>query len=133
MATQKITFSLPKDLVTQLVRRVPARQRSRHVAEALAWKLKERDRLLARACEVASRSRAVRTVEREFDVLTGEFQSRQWSALWIICDRVLSGSFLRRLFCSCLCSQQMPGINELQPLALVIPLGKGMIFRAAAK
>jgi hypothetical protein len=72
MASQKVTFSLPKTLVTQFVRRVPARQRSRYVAEALAWRLKERDRLLARACDVANRSRTVRAVEREFDALTDE-------------------------------------------------------------
>ena len=69
MASQKVTFSLPQALVTQLARQIPPRQRSRYVAEALAWKLKERDRLLARACEVANRSRQLRTVEREFDAL----------------------------------------------------------------
>jgi hypothetical protein len=72
MATQKVTFSLPKALVTQFARQVPARQRSRYVAEALAWKLKERDRLLARACELANRSPQARTVEREFDSVTDE-------------------------------------------------------------
>ncbi len=69
MAMQKVTFSLPKKLVTQFARQVPARQRSRYVAEALAWKLKERDRILARACEVANRSRQARAVEREMDAL----------------------------------------------------------------
>ena len=72
MATQKVTFSLPKALVTQFARQVPLRLRSRYVAEALAWKLKERDRLLARACEIANRSRQVRAVEREFDALRDE-------------------------------------------------------------
>jgi hypothetical protein len=72
MSTKKVTFSLPQALVTRFARRVPARQRSRYVAEALEWKLQERDRLLARACEVANRSRAVRTLEREFDGLAGE-------------------------------------------------------------
>ena len=72
MATQKVTFSLPKALVTQFARQVPPRQRSRYVAEALAWKLKERDRLLARACELANRSPQARTVEREFDSVTDE-------------------------------------------------------------
>jgi hypothetical protein len=72
MATQKVTFSLPKALVTQFARQVPPRQRSRYVAEALAWKLKERDRLLARACELANRSRPARALERELDALTDE-------------------------------------------------------------
>ena len=72
MATQEVTFSLPRALVTQLARQVPARQRSRYVAEALAWKLKERDRLLVRACEIANRSRQMRKIEREFDALADE-------------------------------------------------------------
>jgi ribosome-binding protein aMBF1 (putative translation factor) len=72
MATQKVTFSLPKTLVAQFTRRVPARQRSRYVAEALAWKLKERDQLLARACEVANRSSHLRALERELGALADE-------------------------------------------------------------
>ena len=72
MATQKVTFSLPKALVTQFARQVPPRQRSRYVAEALASKLRERDRQLARACEVANRSGQARKVEREFDALPDE-------------------------------------------------------------
>lgn len=71
-ATQKITFSLPRDLVSTLRRRVPARQRSRYVAKALAWKLKQQERQLARACEVANCSRQVRTLERLLDRLTDE-------------------------------------------------------------
>ena len=69
MACQKVTFSLPKDLVTKFVKRVPARQRSQYVAEALAAKLREREQLLIRACEIANRSRAVRDVERDWDAL----------------------------------------------------------------
>jgi hypothetical protein len=42
------------------------------VAEALALKLKDRDRKLAHACDVANRSRHVRKVEREFDALPDE-------------------------------------------------------------
>ena len=69
MATRKITFSLPEALVRQFARQVPPRQRSRYVAEALAWKLKERDRIVARACEIANRSRQARTIEQELDAL----------------------------------------------------------------
>lgn len=72
MATRKMTFSLPQELATQLIRRVPPRDRSRYVAEALALKLKERDQMLARACDVANRSRQVRVVEREFEALPEE-------------------------------------------------------------
>lgn len=69
MATQKVTFSLPEVLVKRLARQVPPRQRSRYVAAALAWKLKERDRRLARACEIANRNRQARTIEQELGAL----------------------------------------------------------------
>jgi ubiquinone biosynthesis protein UbiJ len=72
MATRKMTFSLPTALAAQFVKRVSARHRSRYVAEALAAKLKERDRMLARAAEVANRSRQVRALEGEFDRLGPE-------------------------------------------------------------
>lgn len=67
-----MTFSLPAGLASQFVKRVSSRDRSRYVAEALASKLKERDRLLARAAEVANRSRQVREIERDMDELTDE-------------------------------------------------------------
>ena len=67
-----MTFSLPKDLVAQLAKLVPVRERSKYVAEALAMKLKEREQLLAHACEMANRSRAIRATERDWDVLTDE-------------------------------------------------------------
>lgn len=72
MATRKMTFSLPTALAAQFVKHVSARKRSRYVAEALAAKLQERDRMLARAAEVANRSRQVRALEREFDRLGPE-------------------------------------------------------------
>lgn len=67
-----MTFSLPDGLASQFVKRVSARHRSRYVAEALATKLKERDQLLARAADVANRSRAVRKLERDWDGLPDE-------------------------------------------------------------
>lgn len=67
-----MTFSLPTALAAQLVKRVSARHRSRYVAEALAAKLRERDRMLARAAEVANRNRQVRAIEQEFDRLGPE-------------------------------------------------------------
>ena len=72
MATRKMTFSLPTALVAQFIKRVAARERSRYVAEALAARLRERDQMLARASEVANRSRQVRALEREFDRLESE-------------------------------------------------------------
>ena len=67
-----MTFSLPAGLASQFVKRVSSRDRSRYVAEALASKLKDRDRLLARAAEAANRSRQVREIERDMDELTDE-------------------------------------------------------------
>jgi ubiquinone biosynthesis protein UbiJ len=69
MATRKMTFSLPEALARELVKRVPARQRSRYVAGALARELLERDRLLAQAADAANRIGEVRALERESDAL----------------------------------------------------------------
>ena len=72
MASQKVTFSLPDELVKNFVRRVPARYRSRYVADALAAKLNEREQMLARACQIVNRSPTIRAVERDWDALTDE-------------------------------------------------------------
>jgi phage-related minor tail protein len=72
MATRKMTFSLPTALAAQFVKRVSARERSRYVAEALAARLRARDHVLARAAEMANRSRPVRALERDFDKLETE-------------------------------------------------------------
>jgi hypothetical protein len=69
MATRKVTFSLPEELVATFARRVPPRQRSHFVATALAAKLKERDRLLSGAADIANRSRDVRVIEKDLDRL----------------------------------------------------------------
>ena len=69
MASRKMTFTLPEDLAARLLKRVPARGRSKYVADALARKLNERERRLIRACDAANRGAAVRAVEREFDAL----------------------------------------------------------------
>src|SRR5438270_272812 len=50
MATRKMTFTLPEDLAEQFVRRVPARERSKYLANALNEKLSARDRHLVEAC-----------------------------------------------------------------------------------
>lgn len=74
MSSQKVTFSLPKDLVRRFASRVPARQRSRYVAEALSAKLSEREQMLARACEIVNSNRAIRALEREWDALADEIK-----------------------------------------------------------
>ena len=67
-----MTFSLPADLAATFIRRVPARERSRYLAEALANRLEERDRQLVAACEIANRDVDANAVEREFDQLNDE-------------------------------------------------------------
>ena len=73
-----MTFTLPEELVARFTRRVPARERSRYLAEALAEKLSERERQLVRACEIANRDPDVRAIENEFDSLPGEI-AEPWS------------------------------------------------------
>jgi hypothetical protein len=70
MASRKMTFSLPEDLASSFTRRVPARDRSRYVADALADKLAERERRLIQACEIANQDPQVREIELDFDALT---------------------------------------------------------------
>jgi hypothetical protein len=72
MATRKMTFTLPADIANLFVRRVPARDRSRYVAAALAEKLTEADRQLMRACEIANQDPEVAAIEQEFDALPSE-------------------------------------------------------------
>jgi hypothetical protein len=42
------------------------------VKDVLSTRLSERARRLARACEMVNRSRAIRAIERDWDVLTDE-------------------------------------------------------------
>jgi hypothetical protein len=72
MATRKMTFSIPEGLASQFVRSVPARSRSRYLAEALTQKLSERDRQLIRSCEAANEATEVEEIEKEFDAIAGE-------------------------------------------------------------
>ena len=67
-----MTFTLPEELAIQFVRRVPARNRSRYLAEALAQKPAERDRQLIRACQIANEDTEVRAIEKEFDAISDE-------------------------------------------------------------
>ena len=72
MAARKMTFTLPEDLATHFVRRVPARDRSRYVATALAEKLAQREKRLIRACEIVNEDPEVKEIEKEFDALKDE-------------------------------------------------------------
>ena len=72
-----MTFSIPEDLASSFTRRVPARDRSRYVADALADKLSEREKRLIQACEIANRDSQVREIELEIDALT-DAMSEPW-------------------------------------------------------
>ena len=67
MATRKMTFSVPEPLALQLLRRVPSRNRSRFVSEAVAARLEEGEVALIRACEIANQDLDVAEIEKEFD------------------------------------------------------------------
>jgi hypothetical protein len=67
-----MTFSVPELLAAEFLRRVPSRDRSRFVSEALAARLRERDAALIRACEIANQDEDVTEIEKEFDGLADE-------------------------------------------------------------
>ena len=75
---RKMTFTIPDELAKQFIRRIPAQDRSRYVAEALAEKLEERDRQLMRACDIANQDPGVAEIEAEFDALSDPI-SEPWS------------------------------------------------------
>jgi len=64
-----MTFTLPEDLASSFTRRVPARDRSRYVADAIARQLAEREKRLILACEIANQDPELREIEQEFDAL----------------------------------------------------------------
>ena len=67
MAARKMTFSLPEDLASRLVKRVPARERSRFLAQVLEKSLRENDESLIRACLAANQDPDVKVIEQEWD------------------------------------------------------------------
>lgn len=81
MASRKMTFTIPEELATLLLRRVPARDRSRYIAEAITLKLREREDRLIRACEIANASADVAQIEREWDALNlpGDRVEEPWN------------------------------------------------------
>jgi hypothetical protein len=77
MAMRKMTFTLPDELASSFTRRVPARDRSRYVADAIAEKLSEREKRLILACEIANQDPELREIEKDFDALT-DAMPEQW-------------------------------------------------------
>jgi hypothetical protein len=68
-ASHKMTFSFPGKLAAQLAQRIPARQRSRFVADAVASRLAEQDRELREAAAIANACSDIRLLEKELDAL----------------------------------------------------------------
>ncbi len=76
-----MTFTIPEDLATQFLRRVPARSRSRYVTEAIAAKLREREERMIRACEVANSTADILTIEEEWDAMVdkADWNEEPWN------------------------------------------------------
>jgi hypothetical protein len=73
-----MTFTLPEEVVAQLIRRIPARDRSRYVTQAIAARLREREERLIQACETANADREVQAIESEWEALRDEI-AEPWS------------------------------------------------------
>lgn len=78
MPVRKMTFSVQEPLAAQFLQRVPSRERSRFVSEALAARLAECDLRLIRACEVANEDLEVAQIEKEFDGV-GDEMTEPWN------------------------------------------------------
>ena len=63
---------MQEPLAAKFLRRVPSRDRSRFVSEALAARLEECDLQLIRACETANQDLEVTQIENEFDGIRDE-------------------------------------------------------------
>jgi hypothetical protein len=72
MASRKMTFTLPEQLADRFVKRVPARERSKYLSQALAEKLAEREKRFVRACEIANQDADALAIEQEFAALPDE-------------------------------------------------------------
>jgi hypothetical protein len=72
MATRKMTFTIPDSLAGQFLKRIPARERSQYVSDAIAAKLREHDEQIARACEIANRSSDILAIEGDWDALADD-------------------------------------------------------------
>ena len=78
MAARKMTFSLPADLANRLVKRVPARERSRFLAQVLEKSLREEDDALIRSCLLANQDPEVKAIEQEWDEIRDALEE-PWS------------------------------------------------------
>ena len=73
-----MTFSLPADLASELVKRVPARERSQFLAKALEKSLREDDESLIRSCLSANEDPEVKAIEQDWDQIRDTIEE-PWS------------------------------------------------------
>jgi hypothetical protein len=74
MATRKMTFSIPVDLASQLLKRVPARDRSRFLAKALEKSWREEEQALVRSCRLANEDPEVAAIEQQWDQIGAQIE-----------------------------------------------------------
>ena len=70
MAARKLTVSIPEEIAREFARRVPAKERSKYVARALAQSLHVAENSLVRACLLTNEDADARAIEQEFDAIT---------------------------------------------------------------
>jgi len=73
-----MTFSITVDLASQLVKRVPPRDRSRFLAKALEKSLREEEQALVRSCRMANQDPKVTVIEQEWDQIADQIEE-PWS------------------------------------------------------
>ena len=73
-----MTFSLPEDLASKFVRRVPSRERSQFISRALEQRLSAEDQELIEACLEANNDPDIQAIESEFDRLEDDIDE-PWS------------------------------------------------------
>ena len=72
MAARKMTFTIPEPIALRFVKAVPARNRSKYLAEALVRKLADEEEDFIHACEVANLDSEIWAIEKEFSALPDE-------------------------------------------------------------
>jgi ubiquinone biosynthesis protein UbiJ len=77
-----MTFTIPEEMAVKFLKRIPARDRSRYVTEAITAKLQEREEQLIRACEVANGDPDVLAIERDWEALAEDVDriSEPWNS-----------------------------------------------------
>ncbi len=83
MASRKMTFTLPEEVVVPFLRKVGPSRRSKYVAEAIEAKLRERAEVIKEACLAANNDPDTKRMQAEFDALP-DTMTEEWddSASW---------------------------------------------------